>query len=91
MNDQSPDKMTGRLKEWLRQQLAPTMAPVDRIEVLESSEETRLRFNSPTPVSMFTVRVWCVGGAMAVVDAGYWQIDDEWELLNVADENVSLT
>lgn len=82
---------TDRLKEWLRQQLVTSLPPVERIEVLESSEENRLRFNSPTPVTMFTIRVWCEKGAMAVVDAGYWQVDDEWELLNVADEHVTLT
>ena len=68
---------------WLRGELGDLgMAPTS-IEVLESAEETRLRFNSPTPVEMLTVRVTCAFGHPATALVAYWRIDDEWELIEV--------
>lgn len=53
-------------------------------EVLRTSEETRLRFNAPTPVEAWTLRlgVRLANGSLRTgeVELFHWLSDAEWEL-----------
>jgi hypothetical protein len=73
-----------QMDAWLRAQLEAAGMSATSVEVLESSEETRLRFNSPTPVTMLTARVACAFGHVATAHIAYWQVDGEWELVELA-------
>lgn len=57
-------------------------------EVVRFAEETRLRFNAPTPVEAWTLKlsVRLEGGSPRDVEVElfYWLSDEEWELCELA-------
>lgn len=53
-------------------------------EIRDVREETRLKFNAPTPVTSYVVRLELLtrSGAkiQGEVELFHWVVDDEWEL-----------
>lgn len=67
--------MSLRIPQEIAAVLADAGLP-EPLEIVEDREETRLKFNAPTPVRVVVVR-----SGSREAELFHWLVDDEWEVL----------